>query len=44
MLGETEQLVHIAESEMTMWKNLLISKNKDQVMNFEIPPSHILIK
>ena len=29
---------------MKMWENLLILKNKDQVMNFEIPPSDLLIK
>ena len=28
---------------MTMWENLLILKNKDQVMNFTIPSSDILI-
>ena len=33
-------------SEMTMWENLLILKNKNQilVLNFEIPPCNVLIK
>ena len=31
-------------SEMTMWENLLILKNKEQVMNFEIPPCNIFTK
>ena len=29
---------------MTMWENLLILKNKDQVMNFEILPCDVLSK
>ena len=29
---------------MTMWENLLILKNKDQLMNFEISPYDALIK
>ena len=29
---------------MTMWENLLILKNKNQVMNFEIPPCDVLSK
>ena len=29
---------------MTMWENLLILKNKEQVMNFEILPCDILTK
>ena len=29
---------------MTIWEKLLNSKNKDQVMNFEILPSSVLIK
>ena len=29
---------------MTMWENLLILKNKEQVMNFEIPPCDILTR
>ena len=29
---------------MTMWDNLLILKNKEQVMNFEIPPCGVLTK
>ena len=32
------------KNEMTMWENLLILKNKDQVMNFEIPPCDVLSK
>ena len=44
MLRETEQLVHIAESEMTMWRNLLTLENKEQVMNVEIPPCDALTK
>ena len=32
------------KNEMTMWENLLILKNKGQVMNFEIPPCDILSK
>ena len=31
-------------NEMTMWENLLILKNKERVMNFEIPPCDILTK
>ena len=31
-------------SEMTMWENLLILKNKEQVMSFEIPPSDVLTR
>ena len=31
-------------SEMTMGKNLLILKNKERVMNFEILPCDVLIK
>ena len=31
-------------SEMTMWENLLISKNKERVMNFEILPCDFLTK
>ena len=31
-------------SEMTMWENLLILKNKERVMNFEIPPCDVLTK
>ena len=27
-----------------MWENLLILKNMDQVMNFEIPPCDVLSK
>ena len=44
MEGGTEQLVHTAESEMTMWGNLLTLKNKEQVMNVEIPPCDALTK
>ena len=29
-------------SEMTMWENLLILKNKERVMNFEIAPCDVL--
>ena len=29
---------------MTTWENLLILKNKEQVMNFEIPPCDVLTK
>ena len=29
---------------MTMWENLLILKNKERVMNFEIPPCDVLTK
>ena len=29
---------------MTMWENLLILKNKEWVMNFEIPPCEVLTK
>ena len=29
---------------MTMWENLMILKNKDQVMNFEILPCDVLNK
>ena len=29
---------------MTMWENLLILKNKEQVMNFEILPCEVLTK
>ena len=29
---------------MTMWENLLILKNKERVMNFEIPPCDILTR
>ena len=29
---------------MTMWENLLILKNKERVMNFEIPPSDVLTR
>ena len=32
------------KNEMTMWENLLILKNKDQVMNFEISPCDVLSK
>ena len=32
------------KNEMTMWENLLILKNKDQVMNFQIPPCDVLSK
>ena len=32
------------KNEMTMWENLLILKNKDQVINFEIPPCDVLSK
>ena len=31
-------------SEMTMWENLLILKNKERVMNFEIPPCDVLTR
>ena len=27
-----------------MWENLLILKNKEQVINFKIPPSDVLAK
>ena len=30
--------------EMTMWENLLILKNKERVMNFEIPSCDVLTK
>ena len=29
---------------MTMWENLLILKNKERVMNFEIPPYDVLTR
>ena len=29
---------------MTMWENLLILKNKEHVMNFEIPPCDVLMR
>ena len=29
---------------MTMWENLLILKNKERVMSFEIPPCDVLTK
>ena len=29
---------------MTMWENLLILKNKERVMNFEIPHSDVLMR
>ena len=29
---------------MTMWENLLILKNKERVMNFEIVPCDVLTK
>ena len=29
---------------MTMWENLLILKNKERVMNFEIPPCDVLMR
>ena len=29
---------------MTMWENLLILKNKERVMNFEIPPCDVLTR
>ena len=29
---------------MTMWENLLILKNKEHVMNFEIPPCDVLTR
>ena len=29
---------------MTMWENLLILKNKERVMNFEIPPCDALTR
>ena len=31
-------------SEITMWENLLILKNKERVMNFEIPPCDVLTR
>ena len=31
-------------SEMTTWENLLILKNKERVMNFEIPPCDVLTR
>ena len=31
-------------SEMTVWENLLILKNKERVMNFEIPPCDVLTR
>ena len=33
-----------SHSEMTMWENLLILKNKKQVINFEIPPCDVLTR
>ena len=32
------------KNEMRMWENLLILKDKDPVMNFEIPPCDVLSK
>ena len=31
-------------TEMTMWENLLILKNKERVMNFEILPCDVLTR
>ena len=31
-------------SEVTMWENLLNLKNKERVMNFEIPPCDVLTR
>ena len=30
--------------ELTTWENILITKNKDLVINFEIPPADLLTK
>ena len=32
------------EQELTNWKNMLITKNKNRIINFEIPPADHLTK
>ena len=29
------------KQELTNWENILITKNKDRIINFEIPPSEL---
>ena len=32
------------KQELTNWENILITKNKDRIINFEIPPADHLTK
>ena len=32
------------KQELTIWENILITKNKDCIINFEIPPADNLTK
>ena len=32
------------KTELDIWENIFILKNKDRAMNFEIPPADVLIK
>jgi hypothetical protein len=32
------------KQELTNWENILITKNKDHIINFEIPPANHLTK
>ena len=32
------------KEELTNWENILITKNKDRIINFEIPPADQLLQ
>ena len=35
---------NLKKHEFTNWENILITKNKDCIMNFEIPPANYLTR